>query len=84
MISYVTGHCGAGLDVKCVKGPTMHASQYSSTTYKQSTAAYLALEMVVLMCLAPEASAVMKGKLMSVCVAELSSHLAFSAASLSL
>ena len=44
--------------------------------------AYLALEMVMLICLAPEASAVMKGRLMSVCVAELSSHLAFSAASL--
>ena len=40
--------------------------------------------MLMLKCLAPEASAVMKGRLTSVWVAELSSHLAFSAASLSL
>ena len=45
---------------------------------------HLARERFMLKCLAPEASAVMKGRLMSVCCAELSSHLAFSAASRSL
>lgn len=42
---------------------------------------HLARVRFMLKCLAPEASAVMNGRLMSVCCAELSSHLAFSAAS---
>ena len=42
---------------------------------------HLAREMDMLRCLAPLASAVMKGRLMSVLVADDSSHLAFSAAS---
>ena len=43
---------------------------------------HLALEMLMLRCLAPEASAVINGRLISVLVLLESSHLAFSAASL--
>lgn len=60
--SYMAGH-GATTQ----HGDTHHIECHiKNPTHTQSTGTYLALVMVVLMCLAPEASAVMKGRLMSV------------------
>ena len=64
--------------MQALQGPLVRSS---SGCTRDSNLARL---MLMLRCLAPEASAVMKGRLMSVCAAAESSHLAFSAASRSL